>query len=427
LVFVFLHNRKAKFFVMNVILSKKSINSFSQIQIGGSKSESNRLLILQKLFGEITIQNLSTSQDTILLIKGLNSKENVIDIHHAGTAMRFLTAFFATQPGREVTLTGSERMKERPIKVLVDALKQLGAQISYLEKEGFPPLKISGRKITKNKVTIDAGVSSQYISALLLVAPALENGLEITLTGNKTSLPYLKMTIDLLTELGVDVEFSNPIIVVKPFQGTLKKAGFQIESDWSSASYFYEAVAFSPLGTTVKLSTYLKHSKQGDAILPEFFKNFGVESVFENQFIILKKVSNSYPNKLQLNLRDTPDLAQTVAVCCFGLNIPCELNGLHTLKIKETDRLHALKNEISKLGGDCEISQSDFLLRSGEKSIKDKPVLISTYNDHRMAMAFAPLSVLYPIIIENVQVVEKSYPEFWLDFQKLGIVASTVK
>ncbi len=412
---------------MNVLLSKKSITSLSHIQIGGSKSESNRLLILQKLFGKITIQNLSTSQDTLLLINGLNSKENVIDIHHAGTAMRFLTAFFATQPGREVTLTGSERMKERPIKILADALKQLGAQISYLEKEGFPPLKISGKKITKNKVTIDAGVSSQYVSALLLVAPALENGLEITLTGNKTSLPYLKMTIDLLTELGIDIEFSKTRIVVKPFRGIVKKVDFHIESDWSSASYFYNAVAFSPVGTSIKLSSFSRKSKQGDAILPELFRHFGVETTFENDSFLVKKTTQNYPESIQLNLQGTPDLAQTLAVCCFGLNITCELTGLHTLKIKETDRLQALKNEISKLGGDCEISQSKFLLRSRKESIKAEPVFISTYNDHRMAMAFATLSFLFPIKIEDMEVVIKSYPEFWQDFQKLGIEVSAVK
>lgn len=411
---------------MNLLLSSQSIKPFCQIQIGGSKSESNRLLILQKLFGEITIQNLSTSQDTLLLINGLNSKEDIINIHQAGTAMRFLTTFFAVQPGREVTLTGSKRMKERPIKILVDALIQLGGQISYLEKKGFPPLKISGKKITKNKVTIDAGMSSQYVTALLLVAPSLENGLEITLTGNKTSFPYLKMTLDLLTELGVELDCNNNKIKVNHFNGKFKKKNFMVESDWSSASYFYEAVAFSPIGTTVKLSTYYKQSKQGDALLPELFKNFGVETRFENQSIFLIKVSSSYPDNVELNLQDTPDLAQTIAITCFGLNIPCKLSGLHTLKIKETDRLQALRNEISKLDGHCEITQGEFFLQSGVRSFEAEPVLISTYNDHRMAMAFAPLSLFFPVMIENAQVVEKSFPEFWQDIQKLGIEITAV-
>lgn len=411
---------------MDVLLTKKGSVLNAQISIGGSKSESNRLLILQKLFGDLQIKNLSSSQDTLLLQKALNSKENRIDIHHAGTAMRFLTAFFAVQPGREVTLTGSKRMKERPIKILVDALIQLGAQISYLEKEGFPPLKISGKKITKNKVTIDAGMSSQYVTALLLVAPSLENGLEITLTGNKTSFPYLKMTLDLLTELGVELDCNNNKIKVNHFNGKFKKKNFMVESDWSSASYFYEAVAFSPIGTTVKLSTYYKQSKQGDALLPELFKNFGVETRFENQSIFLIKVSSSYPDNVELNLQDTPDLAQTIAITCFGLNIPCKLSGLHTLKIKETDRLQALRNEISKLDGHCEITQGEFFLQSGVRSFEAEPVLISTYNDHRMAMAFAPLSLFFPVMIENAQVVEKSFPEFWQDIQKLGIEITAV-
>lgn len=411
---------------MDVLLTKKGSVLNAQISIGGSKSESNRLLILQKLFGDLQIKNLSSSQDTLLLQKALNSKENRIDIHHAGTAMRFLTAFFAVQPGREVTLTGSKRMKERPIKILVDALIQLGAQISYLEKEGFPPLKISGRKITKNKVTIDAGVSSQYVTALLLVAPVLEKGLEITLTGNRTSFPYLQMTLDLLIEMGVEVQFSDNKIKIKPFRGKVKQPAFTVESDWSSASYFYEAVAFSPIGTTVKLSTYYKQSKQGDALLPELFKNFGVETRFENQSIFLIKVSSSYPDNVELNLQDTPDLAQTIAITCFGLNIPCKLSGLHTLKIKETDRLQALRNEISKLGGHCEITQGEFFLQSGVRSFEVEPVLISTYNDHRMAMAFAPLSLFFPVMIENAQVVEKSFPEFWQDIQKLGIEITAV-
>jgi 3-phosphoshikimate 1-carboxyvinyltransferase len=412
---------------MHVLLTKNEIVSNAQINICGSKSESNRLLIMQKLFEGIEIQNLSTSQDTRLLSEALSSKSNVIDIHHAGTAMRFLTAYFACQPGRKVTLTGSERMKERPIRILVDALRKLGAEIDYLDKEGFPPLQISGRKLTENKISIDAGVSSQFISALMLIAPSLENGLEITLTGNKTSLPYLQMTDDLLTELGVDIDFSDTNIVIKPFRGTPEKTGFTVESDWSSASYFFNAVAFSPVGASVKLSSFFQKSKQGDAVLPELFTHFGLETAFENDSISIKKTTKNYPEKLHLNLQDTPDLAQTLAVCCFGLNISCELTGLHTLKIKETDRLQALKNEISKLGGTCEITDSSLVLKSNSDFSFDNPVSISTYNDHRMAMAFATLSFLFPIKIENKEVVEKSYPEFWLDFKKLGIDLTPVK
>jgi 3-phosphoshikimate 1-carboxyvinyltransferase len=341
--------------------------------------------------------------------------------------MRFLTAYFACQPGRDIILTGSSRMKERPIKILVDALKTLGAEIVYLENDGFPPLKITGKAITKSEVTIDSGVSSQYISALMLIAPSLENGLEITLTGNKTSLPYLQMTIDLLTELGVDVNFSASKIAIKPFWGRPQKTHFTVESDWSSASYFFNAIAFSPVGSSVNLSGFYKKSKQGDAVLPEIFRHFGVETSFKSDSISIKKVSQNYPLFLKLNLIDTPDLAQTLVVCCFGLNIPCELTGLHTLKIKETDRLQALKNEISKLGGNCEITGSSFMLKSVSNFNFENPVSVSTYNDHRMAMAFATLSFLFPIKIEDKEVVEKSYPDFWQGLKKLGIVAKPVK
>lgn len=406
---------------MDALLTKKVITSNSHIKIGGSKSESNRLLILQKLFGNFEVKNLSTAQDTLLLQKALSSKKSHIDIHHAGTAMRFLTAFFACQPGREVILTGSTRMKERPIKILVDALKILGASIEYIENEGFPPLRITRRTLTKSNVAIDAGVSSQYITALLLIAPKLENGLEITLTGNKTSFPYLQMTLDLLTEMGVEVQFFENKINISPFRGKVNQPVFTVESDWSSASYFYEIMAFSPLGTTLKLSSFTKKSKQGDSILPELFKNFGVTTTFQNNILILEKTAQSYPKQLHLNLQDTPDLAQTIAVCCFGLGIPCELTGVHTLKIKETDRLLALKNEISKLGGICEITEDSFHLISAKKLLHKEPISIETYNDHRMAMAFAPLALLFPLIINNAEVVEKSYPKFWNDLQKLGI------
>lgn len=406
---------------MDVLLIKKSSVLNSHISIGGSKSESNRLLILQKLFGDLQINNLSTSQDTQLLQKALSSDQKNIDIHHAGTAMRFLTAFFACQPGREVILTGSTRMKERPIKILVDALKMLGADIEYVENEGFPPLKITGRKLTQSKVTIDAGVSSQYITALLLIAPKLENGLEITLTGNKTSFPYLQMTLDLLTEMGVEIQFFENKINISPYRGKLKQQIFTVESDWSSASYFYEFCAFSTIGTTIKLSSFSQKSKQGDAILQKLFKNFGVTTNSQNNFLMLEKTCQSYPKRLQLNLQDTPDIAQTLAVCCFGLNILCDLSGLHTLKIKETDRLLALKNEISKLGGICEITDDSFHLKEIKILPRIEPFSIETYSDHRMAMAFAPLALLFPLIIKNTEVVEKSYPQFWKDIQKLGI------
>lgn len=415
---------------MNILLSLPKAIPHTEIQIGGSKSESNRLLILQKLFPEIEISNLSDAQDTQLLKDALASDSKIIDIHHAGTAMRFLTVFFAAQEGKEVTLTGSQRMKERPIAILVDALLELGAEISYLEKDGFPPIKISGKKITKNKVSINSNVSSQYISGLLLMAPTLKNGLEITLEGTKTSFPYLKMTLGLLKELGVEFVMEENTINVKPLEKLNGNKSFTVESDWSSASYFYSIVALSPKGTSLSLSTFQNRSKQGDSLLSEIYKNFGIETNwFENSISISKK-EDVKPINLMLDLKDTPDIAQTIAVTCFGLGISCKLVGLHTLKIKETDRLEALKTELQKLGAYTKTTDDSFTLEAFQSKHIEKPsdnILISTYNDHRMAMAFAPLAVLFPITIENATVVEKSYPAFWKDMQTLGFQSTLLK
>lgn len=415
---------------MNILLSLPKAIPHTEIQIGGSKSESNRLLILQKLFPEIEISNLSDAQDTQLLKDALASDSKIIDIHHAGTAMRFLTVFFAAQEGKEVTLTGSQRMKERPIAILVDALLELGAEISYLEKDGFPPIKISGKKITKNKVRINSNVSSQYISGLLLMAPTLKNGLEITLEGTKTSFPYLKMTLGLLKELGVEYVMEENTINVKPLEKLSENKSFTVESDWSSASYFYSIVALSPKGTSLSLYTFQNRSKQGDSLLSEIYKNFGVETKWFENSILISKREDLKPINLELDLKDTPDIAQTIAVTCFGLGISCKLVGLHTLKIKETDRLEALKTELQKLGAVCNTSNESFTLvepLSKQFGNLINNISISTYNDHRMAMAFAPLAVLFPISIENATVVEKSYPAFWKDMQTLGFQSTLLK
>ncbi len=408
---------------MNIRLSLNKNIPHSQIHICGSKSESNRLLILQKLFPEIEIKNISEAQDTMLLEKALNTTSKTIDIHHAGSAMRFLTAYFSIQKGREVILTGSQRMKERPITILVDALLELGAEITYLEKKGFPPLKIKGRTLSENKVTINSNVSSQYISALLLIAPTLKNGLELTLEGNKTSFPYLKMTLDLLEQLGVQYIMRDKTINVKPFKTTVGNKSFTVESDWSSASYFYSIVALSPLGTSLTLSTFCKESLQGDAALVEIYRNFGVETTYHENAITISKFNDPKINRLRLNLINTPDIAQTIAISCFGLGMACELTGLHTLKIKETNRLEALKTELQKLGGHSKTTDDSFTLEAFQSKQFENPsgnILISTYQDHRMAMAFAPLAVLFPIMIENPEVVEKSYPVFWKDLKKIG-------
>lgn len=415
---------------MDILLSLQKDVIKSTVPICGSKSESNRLLILQNLFSEIEILNLSDAQDTLLLREALNSDSQIIDIHHAGTAMRFLTAFFAIQEGREVILTGSQRMKERPIAILVEALRQIGAAIDYTEKDGFPPLKIKGKNLSVDTVSINSNVSSQYISALLLIAPVLKNGLEITLEGSKTSFPYLKMTLDILEELGVHYDMVQNTISVKPLKSLPKKKIFTVESDWSSASYFYSIIALSPLGSSLELTVFKKESLQGDAKLVEIYRKFGVETKYNEKSITILKNKNTKLNTLVLDLKDSPDLAQTIAVTCFGLRLPCQLTGLHTLKIKETDRLLALKTELQKMGAICSITNDSFTLQGspskqfGELSNRQK---IATYNDHRMAMAFAPLAVLTPLSIENAEVVEKSYPSFWKDLMSIGFQISSLK
>ena len=396
----------------------------TKIIISGSKSESNRLLILQKIYPNLELKNISDSDDTIHLQEALTSNNDIINIGHAGTAMRFLTAYFSVKEGKEIILTGSERMQNRPIKILVEALKTIGADIQYMDKEGYPPLKIKGKKLIINKVSIDGNVSSQYISALLLIAPSLEKGLEIELLGEVTSVPYIKMTLALLNDLGIKTIWKENIISIES-KKVIESKTIIVESDWSSASYFYSLVALSEIGTTITLSSYKKESLQGDNFLVEIYKNFGVETKFNQRSITLSKnaavissaVEKSQP--LTLNLQNTPDLAQTIAVTCFGLGIACDLTGLHTLKIKETDRLVALKNELEKLGADIEITDKSLHLKIS--NIINRDITIQTYDDHRMAMAFAPLALKVPIIIENADVVTKSYVKFWEDLERVFI------
>ena len=395
--------------------SNKEANG--DLTITGSKSESNRLLIIQALYPQIEIHNLSKSDDSKVTLEGLKSKKNVIDINHAGTAMRFLTAFFAIQPNREIVLTGSNRMQERPIKLLVEALNSLGADITYEKETGFPPLIIRGKEISINRVSLPANISSQYISALMLVAPALKNGLKIDLIGETTSFPYIKMTQSIMDQLGFETAFDGNQISIKS-ASSININHWKIESDWSSASYFYSIVALADR-SEISLKSFFEESKQGDAALTEIYEKFGVKTTHSNGKIILSKITDfNPPNFITLNLKNTPDLAQTIAVTCLGLNIDCKLSGLHTLKIKETNRLTALKTEIEKLGGNVKITDRSLeLLNTGKIN---ENILIDTYNDHRMAMAFAPLGLRVPININNPKVVSKSYPDFWDDLQKIG-------
>ncbi|TXI62116.1 MAG: 3-phosphoshikimate 1-carboxyvinyltransferase [Flavobacterium sp.] len=414
----------------------------SQLSITGSKSETNRLLLLQALYPNLTLENTSNSDDSEVMLKALQNSQlptpnsQLIDVHHAGTAMRFLTAYFSIQEGKEVVLTGSSRMKERPIKVLVDALNQLGAEISYEENEGFPPIRIKGKKLTQSNVSLPSNVSSQYISALLLIAPKLENGLELTLEGEITSIPYIKMTLALLNEIGVTTSFVGNKITVCHAE-LVSASQFTIESDWSSASYWYSIVALSEIGFQVTLSSYKENSLQGDSALVNIYQDFGVETTFntDNSITISKeRIHNSQLTTHNSQLNNSPDIAQTIAVTCFGLGIGCNLTGLHTLKIKETDRLEALKTELTKLGAEISVTNDSLHLKPNDlfKSGNSHPLEgcpkggVATYQDHRMAMAFAPLVLKVPVIINNAEVVSKSYPDFWNDLAFVGIIGSEV-
>ena len=408
-----------------MLLKKSELIGNQTIEISGSKSISNRLLILHQLFNNIEIKNLSNSQDTQLLEKALNSNSEIIDIHHAGTAMRFLASYFSIQEGKTVVLTGSERMKQRPIKFLVDALRELGAEISYLEKEGFPPLKITGKKIEKNTVTISANISSQFISSLMLIGAKLENGLEIILEGKVTSKPYLEMTLKILRTVGIANHWEGNTIKIEPIDSNnhaekhLQNIPFIVESYWSSASYFYSLAAISR--ETINLKSFKPYSLQGDSALREIYWDFfGVNTISEGaeaKISLLPEHYFNFPEKIVLNMNDCPDIAQTLCVTATALKIPFEITGLETLKVKETDRLLALKNELFKIGCISEITDDSIV------SVKffepNENISIATYNDHRMAMSFAPYCLVKEINIENEDVVEKSYPDFWTDLKKI--------
>ncbi|HET8838171.1 MAG TPA: 3-phosphoshikimate 1-carboxyvinyltransferase [Flavobacteriaceae bacterium] len=402
---------------MNLFLSPLNSNPVASIKIAGSKSESNRLLILQALFGQIEIENLSDSDDTKVLQKALVSLEKKIDVGHAGTAMRFLTAYFSIQEGSEVLLTGSERMQNRPIGILVEALRRLGADISFQKKVGFPPLLIRGKKLMRTSVKLSANVSSQYISALMLIAPSFPNGLELKLQNRPVSFSYIQMTKKLLKKVGISCEIIGDSIRVFPVENISKEI-INVEPDWSSASYFYSVAAMS-----VSAEIILPHfqnpeiSAQGDSEAAKIYEGLHVKTSISETGIFLKKIRKKRIEPLKLNLSNTPDLAQTIAVSCLGLKIPCELTGLQTLKIKETDRLSALKTELEKCGAQVEISEKSLKMLPPE--ILPKFVEIYTYDDHRMAMAFAPLAMKMNVQINNAEVVSKSFPGFWEEMREI--------
>jgi len=395
----------------HIIINPKYIQVIKILNIPSSKSISNRLLILQALYPNLKIERLSTAEDTKVLQKALANASESIDIGHAGTTMRFLTAYYAVQENKSVILDGSRRMRQRPVKILVDVLQQLGADISYLENEGFPPLHIKGKKISGNTLKIPSNISSQYISALLLVAPKLPKGLSLELIGASVSKPYIKMTISLLKQLGIQVFQNQNQIKVYP-KKQIENQILKVESDWSSASYFYSFLAVNRK-EKLSLEGFSETSLQGDSLVKKYFEKLGIKTSFKDNGSMILSADKDFdmPKQLTFDLIDQPDLAQTLATTCLALGIECEIFGLQTLRIKETDRLLALKTEMEKLGASVQISKNALYLRA-LKALK-KHVKIETYDDHRMAMSFAVLRSLVPIEIKDEEVVKKSFPNFW--------------
>ncbi len=390
-----------------------------EINLPASKSIANRLLIIRALCKDsFTINNLAPSDDTQVLNSVLNSlgKEETIDVGAAGTTMRFLTAFLTLQEGQRFTLTGSERMKKRPIGVLVEALRELGASISYMEEEGYPPLKIDGRFLDGGSLTINAGISSQYISALLLIAPVLKNGLKLTLEGEMVSRPYIEMTLSLMEAFGIDVEWKDNIIQINAQE--YQEQEFTVEADWSAFGYFCTIASLAKQNKLV-LNGLFKDSVQGDSVFPEYGSLLGLRFHFMKPYFHLIKGFEKV-DQIEIDFTTFPDQAQTLIVWCAALGVSGNFKGLQTLKIKETDRLLALQNELSKLGVEFKEGKQGVWHLKG-KIKQDQAVEISTYKDHRMAMAFAPLALVLPsLIIDDPMVVTKSYPMFWEDLKSLG-------
>lgn len=401
-----------------ISINKNTIEG--RINLPASKSISNRVLIINALsYSPYPVSNLSNSDDTKVLLNALFSNNNKFDIGHAGTAMRFLTAFLAKIVG-EWEITGSERMKQRPIKILVDALNELGAKIEYTKNEGFPPLKILGSHLKGKTIKLDGSVSSQYISALLMIAPTIENGLNLKLSGDVTSRSYIELTLKLMEKFGIQHEWKEDTVYV-PEQKYFPM-DFTVEADWSGASYWYEIMALAESGE-VFLKNLQLESLQGDANIAEWFNQLGVESVQQEGGVLLKKTEAKPIKKLLLDFIDNPDVAQTMACLCVAKKIPFHFTGLKTLKIKETDRIAALQNELAKFGAELTEPKHGDLEWDGKIDIqlKDETPVVKTYHDHRMALAFAPMALAgLKLKIDDPMVVSKSYPEFWEDLKNVG-------
>ena len=401
---------------------KLSFDKFkdSTIYLNSSKSESNRLLIIKALSEkEITIKNLSKANDSVLL-KNLLESENLVvwDAQDAGTSFRFLTSFLAIKK-EHVVLSGTERMKQRPVKLLVDALNKIGAEILYLENEGFPPIYVKGKiNQVKNKLDIPGDISSQYISSLLLIAPLLEKGIEINIEEPFYSRPYVNMTLNLMNSFGIKSEVKGNKISIKNQE--FSSGSYIVESDWSAASYWYSILSISDNINNLTLQGLKKKSNQGDSVISELMKSFGVNTQYKEDGIVLTKIKLD-TEEIELDFRDCPDLAQTILVVAAYHKIKLKVSGVESLKIKETDRLLAMKNELKKIGCDFYEEGNYWLLEKRRREIDDE-LSIDTYKDHRMAMAFAPLASKKSMIINDPDVVVKSYPTYWEDLKKVGFI-----
>ena len=396
-----------------------------KICLPSSKSISNRLLIIRELSAcKFNIENLSDSDDTKFLQQGMQSASEIVDIEHAGTAMRFITAYFAAT-NQTKTITGSERMKNRPIGDLIDALNQLGAEIKYLEKFGCPPVRTSGKQLSGNIIDISGDTSSQFISAMLLIAPVLPNGLRLQIKGDVlVSMPYIKMTLDLMKQTGIEYTLSNNTIIV-PRQ-EYRSNDIDVERDRSAASYWYQ-MAILANNVEILLEGLTKDSLQGDAIIEQLSQMFGINTEYLSQGGAILTKQKSSCKMLDYNFIDIPDLIQTMAVTCCLSNTCFRFAGAQTLRVKETNRIAALKNELLKLGFCLKETAHDVIAWDGEKTLPQKqPISIATYNDHRMAMAFAPAAMMFPKLqIENPDVVSKSYPKFWDELKNVGVEICT--
>jgi len=406
---------------MQYTITKEDKILKGEITLPSSKSISNRILIINSLsYSPYEIENLSDSDDTKVMEAVLNANTNHFDIGHAGTAMRFLTAFLSKIAG-EWILTGSERMRQRPIGILVDALRKLGASIEYTEKEGFPPLKILGTSLKGGVLELDGSISSQYISALLMIAPTIPGGLTLKLLNQVTSKPYIELTLNLMKQFGIHHTWNGNEIRID--EQTYNPVKFSVEADWSGASYWYAMAALSD-ECDLRLKGLRLQSQQGDAAQSAWFeKYFGVHSKQVDNDVLLTKVKGREIKIVELDFIENPDIAQTFAVLAVCQKISFHFKGLTTLKIKETDRIHALKTELSKFGATLSEPAEGELAWDGtfDQSLVNQPAVVETYHDHRMALAFAPAAMVYPaIVINDPGVITKSYPSFWDDLKQVG-------